>query len=993
MTQPTDCPPFLGRVLSSTGTPVGSCFQVSPRVLVTAWHVLENIGKSQIGSSLEVDPLVGGPSSPASVHAVDELRDLAVLLSENALPDSVQGLTASSSVKPLTTVVISGVARLVGSAPLRYGTATGTWQGPVMRYDKVALARVESLGVMQGMSGTPVRRLDDDQVIGVVCARYNSGDEWFRNTVWIARTEDIVPLLAGISPVMVASPAIAEMDRSNEPPTRRAREGLRDIADALAHVMHRQWEAEAVSRRLYDPYAMAIPLRPASQELFTAWPVLVRSAWQGTGWPDRYSSGMAASPEQLVGNERRLIDVLNRIPTGRLVVLGEPGAGKTILLVQLLLDFLARRQDGELVPVLLPLASWNPSTDSLYAWVESSLINENPGLAAGAPGATDGSRARALLEAGLLLLLLDGLDELPETARALAIARVNESTRPGHRVVLTSRTSAYESAVRPAEAGEAQMSGAAGVEVAPLNHEVVRDYLMDSAGGPIAASRWNQVFVRVVADPACPAGLALRTPLMAALARAVYNVRPGEEGWASSHDPEELLDTLRFPTARTVASYLFDRFIPAAYQAQAGQKNGHGWTAAQAERWLIFLARGLERRQIGGTEIAWWRLPDSSPSALVAGVVGLIAGLIAAFGYSPNARNAFAVNFGIGILISLAAGLLFLRLRGWHGESSIGRGLAAGLAGGLVGGIVSLSAFGLGADGVHVGEFLGGGLALGAGVAALRSVPAAFLGALIGEVLADAISYGAVFHGLGERTGFAATISSGLGVGLAAGFAANVASKSSASGSPARGLRWSPIGLILGVTCGLLVGYITWAQSGLAAGLVVGVAGTIGGTLTGLLFGAVTTDLAEAITPRRAHERDRSAFLLSWLGMGVPYGLATGLATAYGRNAATGLRDGTLFGAGVGVTSFFVVGLVFALFQACWGSYALAHCWLAVRGRLPWRLMAFLDDAHRNRGVLRQVGVVYQFRHLELQRRLTSAEHPLDSGMPSTEPETDRVAP
>jgi hypothetical protein len=34
--------------------------------------------------------------------------------------------------------------------------------------------------------------------------------------------------------------------------------------------------------------------------------------------------------------------------------------------------------------------------------------------------------------------------------------------------------------------------------------------------------------------------------------------------------------------------------------------------------------------------------------------------------------------------------------------------------------------------------------------------------------------------------------------------------------------------------------------------------------------------------------------------------------------------------------------------------------------------MMFLEDAHRNRGVLRQVGAVYEFRHLELQRHLAS---------------------
>jgi hypothetical protein len=32
--------------------------------------------------------------------------------------------------------------------------------------------------------------------------------------------------------------------------------------------------------------------------------------------------------------------------------------------------------------------------------------------------------------------------------------------------------------------------------------------------------------------------------------------------------------------------------------------------------------------------------------------------------------------------------------------------------------------------------------------------------------------------------------------------------------------------------------------------------------------------------------------------------------------------------------------------------------------------MIFLDDAHR--GVLRQAGAVYQFRHRELQRRLAT---------------------
>jgi hypothetical protein len=54
-------------------------------------------------------------------------------------------------------------------------------------------------------------------------------------------------------------------------------------------------------------------------------------------------------------------------------------------------------------------------------------------------------------------------------------------------------------------------------------------------------------------------------------------------------------------------------------------------------------------------------------------------------------------------------------------------------------------------------------------------------------------------------------------------------------------------------------------------------------------------------------------------------------------------------------------------------AYGISRIWLALHNQLPWRLMSFLADAHR-RGVLRQAGVVYQFRHLELQHRLATLD-------------------
>jgi hypothetical protein len=52
--------------------------------------------------------------------------------------------------------------------------------------------------------------------------------------------------------------------------------------------------------------------------------------------------------------------------------------------------------------------------------------------------------------------------------------------------------------------------------------------------------------------------------------------------------------------------------------------------------------------------------------------------------------------------------------------------------------------------------------------------------------------------------------------------------------------------------------------------------------------------------------------------------------------------------------------------------YVLAARWLAGTGRLPWRLMTFLDDAYRL-GLLRVVGPAYQFRHAELQDHLADS--------------------
>jgi hypothetical protein len=110
------------------------------------------------------------------------------------------------------------------------------------------------------------------------------------------------------------------------------------------------------------------------------------------------------------------------------------------------------------------------------------------------------------------------------------------------------------------------------------------------------------------------------------------------------------------------------------------------------------------------------------------------------------------------------------------------------------------------------------------------------------------------------------------------------------------------------------------------------------------------------------------------LGRGrVAAGVAAGVASA----AVAGIwaRAAALIGiaVGVGIAAAVIIGLISSAINAAWPCYGIAWIGLGLRRRLPWRLMGFLADSHR-RGVLRQVGAVYQFRHIELQHRLANPD-------------------
>jgi hypothetical protein len=83
-----------------------------------------------------------------------------------------------------------------------------------------------------------------------------------------------------------------------------------------------------------------------------------------------------------------------------------------------------------------------------------------------------------------------------------------------------------------------------------------------------------------------------------------------------------------------------------------------------------------------------------------------------------------------------------------------------------------------------------------------------------------------------------------------------------------------------------------------------------------------------------------------------------------------GLTAGVVLGVAAGMTTGVAGRLTNREYEGASGLFLVACSWLVLRGRLPRQLTTFLADAHARRGVLRQVGAVYQFRHIELQRYL-----------------------
>lgn len=383
----------------------------------------------------------------------------------------------------------------------------------------------------------------------------------------------------------------------------------------------------------------------------------------------------------------------------RLLILGEPGAGKSILLLRLGLRLLERaeRDPGFPIPVLLDLASWRYKKRTFDYWLEANLPY------VGGSFAVSKEDAKQLVASQNLLLLLDGFDEIREEYRNPCFRKLlpwldsvkNARPETYPEVIVCSRVLEYEAA-------EADAPVFASVMVQPLSPPDVdaaleplieknfvtakrlQAALKDSP--PLYSALTSAFFVHTLLDlfePAAPPRFQSDTP--AALQREITeHYIAGELGKISAYPPEKAKKWLGWLAWKM-------KYLEGAVSFELSELQPW-WTK---RKYAYGLVLGLALGLILGLVIDLvFGLSIGLPVNLVNGLVlGLVGGLSFGLSFGLFKTRIYTIeimmldmnrlNWKIirkNLIFSLVAGLVLGLVGGLAG------GLAFGLAGGLIGG-------------------------------------------------------------------------------------------------------------------------------------------------------------------------------------------------------------------------------------------------------------------------------------------------------------------
>ncbi len=304
------------------------------------------------------------------------------------------------------------------------------------------------------------------------------------------------------------------------------------------------------------------------------------------------------------------------------LILGDPGAGKTIMLLQLAESLILKPPPthSNAIPLVLNLSSWSLKSQPLQDWLEDEVWRSYR---------VRGNRVRRWLADDRLILLLDGLDEVKEEGgqRAACVEAINAFRKayPQVPLVVCSRKADYE------RLGETQLALPGAILLESLTDEQVNHYLSD----PVLAH-----LKRVVDEDTVLKGMAT-TPFL--LNTMIYAYR---------HEPEDALrgyDTEAARREHLFNTYVARRFVDNPPPHSKQQTLDYlRWLATKMQAYVqtVFHLEDIQPR---------WMADDKTYDRLMVGLrvayAVTLTLLYAAFGWQLNTLIG-AVSYGlVGALV------------------------------------------------------------------------------------------------------------------------------------------------------------------------------------------------------------------------------------------------------------------------------------------------------------------------------------------------------
>lgn len=377
-------------------------------------------------------------------------------------------------------------------------------------------------------------------------------------------------------------------------------------------------------------------------------------------------------PSEPIPDFQTILEVFDREEiAGKLLVLGNPGAGKTTTMVDLAKSLIERaEQDADYpIPVLCNLSTWKEDKQSMRNWLvlEVKLKYRIPK-----------DIAAKWVDNAKLLPMLDGLDELEPVHQTPCVRKINEflqsECHPQY-LVVCSRQEEYEKVVRgqwqqnvqqESEENSSQQDKRLNLNNALVLKKLTDEQIQTYLEGLNKIEIWNmlQLDAELLS--------LVRTPLFLSLI-----------GFISIHKTLSIQEFQNRTSTNAQHQYLFDAYWKAAIKRDivTPQMELQGWSSRayekkntpkdqQTRKWLVYLANQLRRQH--DTEFLIEKIqPDWLPNkdnrkiyALgVGGLFGFIVGSITAtiiFIIISHFINIFVgriVGLSIGIFMAIFSGI------------------------------------------------------------------------------------------------------------------------------------------------------------------------------------------------------------------------------------------------------------------------------------------------------------------------------------------------